>query len=95
MVSSGSGILPDYRGVTGTPRGSNGPSWAIGEKEGEARMVVRAPQGSLNWSRGRGRGPLSSFPLPLPLLPSSPSWTRKGGGPTPTGSRIAPLGRTL
>ena len=29
MVSSGSGILPEYRGVTGTPRGSIGPTWAL------------------------------------------------------------------
>ena len=28
------GILPEYRGVTGTPRGVNGPYWAlVGEEE--------------------------------------------------------------
>ena len=27
-----SGILPEYRGVTGTPPGVNGPTWAMGEK---------------------------------------------------------------
>ena len=40
MVSGRFGYLSGYRGVTGTPRGSNGPSWAIGEKERGARRVA-------------------------------------------------------
>ena len=47
------GILPEYREVTGTPRGLNGPTWALVErkKEGEGGKEER------------GAGPLVQFGL--------------------------------
>ena len=37
------GILPEYREVTGTPRGLNGPTWALVEKQGSKGSVGRPP----------------------------------------------------
>ena len=36
------GILPEYQGVTGTPPGVNGPTWALREKR-RADRTGRAP----------------------------------------------------
>ena len=53
------GILTEYRGVTGTPPGVNGPTWALVEREGIKGSVGRAPtRPKLNWFRARGAGPL-------------------------------------
>ena len=38
------GILPEYREITGTPRGLNGPTWALVEIEGSKGSVGRAPK---------------------------------------------------
>src|SRR5215216_4945893 len=55
---------PEYRGVTGTPRGVNGPSWALVEVEGSKGAVGHAPpRPKPNWFRARG--PASSFLLSL------------------------------
>ena len=69
MVPSDSGIFPEYRGVTGTPWGNIGPTWAIGERGGSPQGVAAPlPIGSPNWTREEGAPPLSfssssSFPL--------------------------------
>ena len=68
MVSSGWGIVPEYRGVTGTPPASNGPSWALGEKERGARRV--APPRVFELDKGEGARPPFLFPSPPP--PPSP-----------------------
>ena len=56
MVPGEIGILPEYREVTGTPWGLNGPTWALVEKRRGGQGRPRAPS------------------------PSSPNWTRRGGG---------------
>ena len=53
MVSDCFRYLSEYRGVTGTPGESNGPTWAIGEREGSPQGVA-TPMGSPNWTRGGG-----------------------------------------
>ena len=83
------GILPEYRGVTGTPPGVIGPTWALREKRKGGKRWPRAPPlPSPNRTREGGRRPpfLSLFLL----FPTSPSPTRKEGSPTPGGSRTPP-----
>ena len=46
IVSGEIGILPEYRGVTGTPPGVNGPTWALREKR-RAGQEEGAPGGIL------------------------------------------------
>ena len=41
MVSDEFGHLPKYREVTGTPRGLNGPTWALVEEIGEGQEEGR------------------------------------------------------
>ena len=60
--------LPEYRGVTGTPRGVNGPTWAKRKKrEGSRRGPRTPPPPSPNRTREGGRRaatygqPLSPF----------------------------------
>ena len=65
-VSGEIGILPEYREVTGTPRGLNGPTWALVEIEGSKGSVGHAPQGPNRIGLGQ-RGPAPSFLLPLSL----------------------------
>ena len=69
------GSVPDDLGKTGVPEGlpeppggTNGPSWALVEREEGPQRASRVPPlGSLNWTRGKGGG------APLSLsLPSSP-----------------------
>ena len=69
---------------TGVPEGyRNPPSREVigplvgfrGERGQQPGGGAPPPKGNPNRTRGGGRGP--SFPLPL--LPSSPTWTRKGG----------------
>ena len=70
------GILLEYREVTGTPRGLNGPSWALVERrKGQPKVAARLPP-SLSPIRTRrgGRPPLSLSP------PRNPIPTRIGGG---------------
>ena len=43
MVPDEFGHFSEYREVTGTPRGVNGPEWALVEKEGIMQVVGRAP----------------------------------------------------
>ena len=69
------GILPEYRGVTGTPPGVIGSTWAIREKRRAGQGRPRAPSPQVQIGQGRGGGaPLSSFPFPFP------SPTRQEGG---------------
>ena len=83
-----------YRSTGGFPEppgefmGLNGPWWNRG---GGGQVVGRAPQSQSEL--GRGAAP-PFLPLPLPFLPP-PSWTRKGGKPTPSRNRNPPLGRAL
>ena len=61
MVPGEIGILPEYREVTGTPRGVNGPTWAKREKEkGAAPLVQFGPEGGCAPPSFR---PLSSIPV--------------------------------
>ena len=78
MVPERFGYLRSTEGLPEHPRESNGPTWAIGEREGSPQGVARAPlMGSPNWTRGGDAAPLSfSFSLSFPL---SPSDRRKGG----------------
>src|SRR3954468_4102248 len=91
MVPSEIGILLEYRGVTGTPPGVNGPIWALREKRRGGQGRPRAPSPLVRIGQGRGGGaPLFPFPL-------SPSFSYKARerSPTPGGSRTppgAPLG---
>ena len=69
MVPGEIGILPEYREVTGTPRGVIGPTWASREKREGGRRGPRAPPlPSPNRTREGGRRP----PFPSPLPPLSP-----------------------
>ena len=43
MVPGEIGILPEYREVIGTPRGVNGPTWAMREKRRAGQGRPRAP----------------------------------------------------
>ena len=83
MVPSDSGILPEYRGVTGTPppRGGNHGPHGPWERRGAnpQRGAHPPPKGS---PIRKERGPDPPFPLPLLSFPISPSVGRKrwGGG---------------
>ena len=61
-VSDRFGHFPEYRGVTGTPRGVNGPSWAIVEER--RRQPGGAPQGVPVTPRYSGK-----MPEPLGTIP--------------------------
>ena len=43
MVPSDSGIFPEYREVTGTPRGKIGPTWFIGKRGGSPQGAAAPP----------------------------------------------------
>ena len=60
------GVLPEYREVTGTPRGVNGPTWAKREKRKE-QGGGRAPL-PLLVRIGQGKGGSAPSFLPLFLL---------------------------
>ena len=69
MVSERFGHFLEYRGVTETPRGVNGPSWALVE-ERRWRLGGGAPPSRNRIVLGVGAAPLSflsssSFPLLL------------------------------
>ena len=64
-VSNEFGHFPEYREVTGTPRGLNGPTWALVEEIGEVQEEGRAPLAQSELGRG---------PAPLSFSPSSPSF---------------------
>ena len=76
------GRLPE---PPGNLMGLNGPSGGRGE---EAYGLPRAPPPQVLIGQGGGRRP-PFLPLSL-LLPPSPIPTRKGGSPTPGGSRTPP-----
>ena len=91
MVPGVIGYIPEYRGVTGTPRGVYWAYWAlVGEEEGwQGRPRAPSPL-SPNRTRKRGRRPPFLF-SPSPFLLQQ----GKRGSPTPGGSRTppgAPLG---
>ena len=89
IVSDEFGHLPEYREVTETPRGGQ---WALVEIEGSKGAMGRAPLGPNRIGLGL-RVSAPSFLLPstsfLPLLVGLGK-----GEPTPSRSRIPPLGRT-
>ena len=47
-----SGIYRRYRGDTGTPRGLNGPTWALVEERGGGQEVGHPPKPNPNWEGG-------------------------------------------
>ena len=63
MVLKCIGYFPEYRGVTGTPRGINGPQWALVEKR-EGRPEVAPPLAQSELDTGKAP-PLSFSPSPL------------------------------
>ena len=68
MVSDRFGHFPEYPGVTGIPRGINGPQWALVEKREGRPEVARAPLAQSELDKGRGRRPppfFSSLLFPL------------------------------
>ena len=65
-------------GVTGTPGGLNGPTWALVETEGSKGSVGHAPQGPKRIDLGQGVDPLFPSP-PLPFLPPLLLLLGKGG----------------
>ena len=65
MVSSGSDILPEYRGVTGTPRGKY---WALVEREEGHKGWPRPPM-AVRIGLGEGGGAPLSYCLSLFFLP--------------------------
>ena len=86
------GLLDVYRSTGGLLEppgglmGLMGPKWSRG---GAARAGRVPPPPLVRIGQGGGRPP----PFPSsPLSPSfpSPTWTRKGGSPTPGGSRTPP-----
>src|SRR5215216_2922785 len=87
MVPGVTGEITKYRGVTGTPRGVNGPSWALVEKGGQqGGCGERPPRPKPNWFGARGRPP-PSFSSPSFF----PCWTRKGGVLLLVGVGLPPL----
>ena len=86
------GLSDIYRSTGGLPEppgglmGLMGPKW----RRGEVARAGRVPPPPLvRIGQGGGGDPFPSSPLSLPS--ASPTWTRKGGSPTPGGSRT-PLG---
>ena len=72
--------------VTGTPRGVNGPYWALVEDRRRRPGGGRPPKPNPNWGGGPGPPFLLSFP---PFLPS-PTPTREGGILLPPGVGLPP-----
>ena len=66
MVSNEFGHLLEYHGVTGTPRGLNGPIWALVEERGGNQEVGVPPKPNPNWEGG-GLSFFTSSPS-FPLL---------------------------
>ena len=66
MVPKKIGDFSEYREVTGTPRGLNGPTWALVERKRGGKGWPPPP--SPNRTRRGGRRP----PFPSPLPPPSP-----------------------
>src|SRR5215216_2974478 len=67
MVPDVTGEITEYRGVTGTPRGVNGPSWALVEERRQQPRVGCAPLGPnrIGWGGGLSFFSLSFFLLLL------------------------------
>ena len=68
MVPGEIGILPEYREVTGTPRGLIGPTWALVEKRRGGKGWAVPPSPLVRIGQGEGAAP----PFPSPLPPPSP-----------------------
>ena len=83
------GSPDNYRSTGGLPeppRESNGPMWAIGERESAAHKGWRVPpMGSPNWTRGAAP---FSFSFSSSFLLSYSNKERRS--PTPGGSRTPP-----
>ena len=86
MVPSDSGILPEYRGVTRTPRGNYWAYMGLGERERGCLGQAAPPQGLVRIGLGGGAAPPPSFSSLFPFLDSY-SYYFEGGNPTPGGSR--------
>jgi hypothetical protein len=90
MVLSDSGIFPEYREVTGTPRGVNGPYWALVEERRRQPGGGRAPPPQAQSELGWGAGP--PFLLPLSLFLLLLLQLGKGGNLLLLGVGLPPLG---
>ena len=89
MVPDEFGHFPEYREVTGTPRGFNGPYWALVE-ERRGRPGGGHPPSPVRIGQGVGGAAPSPFLSPSPLggillglgvlvgLPSPPLYTGAG-----------------
>jgi len=67
-VPGETGFFLEYRGVTGTPPGVIGPTWAIREKRRAGQGRPRAPSPLVRIGQGRGAAPPFLFPRSLFLF---------------------------
>ena len=85
-------VKRDFSGVPGgyrNPPGVIGPTWALSEKRRADQGRPRAPSPLVQIGQGEEAGTPPSFSLSFSPLPN-PIPTRKGGNPTPGGSRTPP-----
>ena len=69
MVLEKFGHLPEYREVTGTPRGFIGPTWASREKRRGGQGWATRPSPLVRIGQGEGGGAPPSFLSPSPSPP--------------------------
>ena len=84
-----SGFYRSTGGYRNPPGGFNGPTWALVEKRRGRQGRAARPSPLVRIGQGEGGGAPLSFLSPS-SFPPSPNPTRKGGSPTPGGSRTPP-----
>ena len=88
MVPGVIGYIPEYRGVTGTPRGVNGPHGPKVEKRRGGQGRPRAPPPLVRIGQGGGRPPF--LPPLSPFLPPLLLGQGKEGVLLPVGVGLLP-----